>query len=156
MNTKGRALEDLVCYVYSLVPGVSVSHRNQMDAFRSEEIDVALWNTCTADGFHFLPNIILLECKNCATRVGSQEVSWFVDKLRNRGMEFGILVTTSGITGDASELNAAHNRIATALTEGRRVVVIRTSELAELEDTAELVELVQKKLCELVVRRAVG
>jgi hypothetical protein len=61
---QGRALEDLICYIFSHVPGVAVTRRNEKNAFLTEEIDVALWNDCAADGFFFLPNIILVECKN--------------------------------------------------------------------------------------------
>jgi hypothetical protein len=41
---QGRALEDLICYVFAQVPGISITRRNEMNAFRTEEIDVALWN----------------------------------------------------------------------------------------------------------------
>ena len=41
---QGRALEDLICYVFAQVPGVSITRRNKMNAFHTEEIDVALWN----------------------------------------------------------------------------------------------------------------
>ena len=61
---QGRALEDLVCHVMSLMPGVAITHRNDMNAFETEEIDVAVWNDGADDGLHFLPNIILIECKN--------------------------------------------------------------------------------------------
>jgi len=60
----GRALEDLICYVTGLIPGVAITHRNELNAFDTEEIDVAIWNDGAADGLFFLPNIILVECKN--------------------------------------------------------------------------------------------
>lgn len=50
---KGRALEDLICYVFETVPGVAVSRRNEKNAFATEEIDVALWNDCDPAGFFF-------------------------------------------------------------------------------------------------------
>ncbi|MEQ1772295.1 MAG: restriction endonuclease, partial [Burkholderiales bacterium] len=109
---KGRALEDLICYVFSQVPGISITKRNEMNVFHTEEIDVALWNDCEADGLFFLPNIILVECKNWSNSVGSSEVNWFDTKLRNRGLNFGVLVATNGITGDANDLTAAHSIVA--------------------------------------------
>jgi hypothetical protein len=81
----GRALEDLICYVMALVPGVAITHSNELNAFETEEIDVAVWNDGSADGLCFLPNIILVECKNWSNAVGSHEVNWFDTKLRNRG-----------------------------------------------------------------------
>ena len=126
---QGRALEDLICYVMGLIPGVAITHRNELNAFDTEEIDVAIWNDGAADGLFFLPNIILVECKNWSNRVGSGEVNWFDAKLRNRGLTFGILVTTLGVTGQAADLTAAHAIVAAALREGRRLVVITTDEL---------------------------
>jgi Restriction endonuclease len=126
---QGRALEDLICYVMALVPGVAITHRNELNAFDTEEIDVAIWNDGAADGLFFLPNIILIECKNWSNRVGSEELNWFDAKLRSRGLAFGILVTTLGITGQAADLTAAHAIVAAALREGRRLVVLTTDEL---------------------------
>jgi len=152
---QGRALEDLICYVFSQVPGISITRRNEMNVFHTEEIDVALWNDGYADGFFFLPNLILVECKNWSTSVGSAEVNWFDTKLRNRGLSFGVLVATNGITGDAADLTAAHSIVAAALREGRRLVVISSHELLSLTDSVQLVQLVKEKLCDLAVKGAV-
>jgi hypothetical protein len=152
---QGRALEHLICYLFTQVPGISVTRRNKMNVFHTEEIDVALWNDAPADGFFFLPNLILVECKNWSNSVGSSEVNWFDTKLRNRGLSFGVLVATNGITGDANDLTAAHSIVAAALREGRRLVVIRSHELLELTDSPQLVRLVKEKLCDLAVRGTV-
>jgi hypothetical protein len=148
---RGRAYEDLICYVFSQVPGVEITRRNQMNAFETEEIDVAVWNDGHADGLFFLSNIILIECKNWSNAVGSAEVNWFDTKLRNRGLDFGVLVATNGITGNGSDLTNAHHIIATALKERRRLVVIQADELAALADSSELVRLIKEKLCDLAV-----
>lgn len=152
---QGRALEDLICYVFEQVPGISITKRNEMNAFQTEEIDVALWNDGHPDGLFFLPNIVLVECKNWSSAVGSGEVNWFDSKLRNRGLNFGVLVATNGITGNAEDLTAAHAVVASALREGRRLVVLRTQEIAALTDSTELVRLIKEKLCELAVRGTV-
>jgi len=153
---QGRALEDLICYVFTQVPGISTTRRNEMNAFQTEEIDIALWNDGHADGFFFLPNIILVECKNWSSRVSSSELSWFDTKLRNRGLNFGVLVAANGITGSAADLTAAHSIVASALGEGRRLVVIRSDELLELTDSSHLVRLVKEKLCDLAVKGTVA
>lgn len=153
---QGRALEDLICYLFGLVPGIAITRRNQTNVFNTEEIDVALWNDLDPAGFNFLPNIILIECKNWSSRVGSGEVNWFDSKLRNRGLDFGILVATRGITGDANELTAAHSVIAAALRERRRLVIVTTGELLTLANTGELTHLLKEKLCDLAVRGAIG
>jgi hypothetical protein len=153
---QGRALEDLICYVMALVPGVAITHRNELNAFDTEEIDVAVWNDGSAEGLFFLPNIILVECKNWSKAVGSEEVNWFDSKLRNRGLSFGILVTTRGITGQAGDLTAAHAVVAAALREGRKLVVITTEELLATPNTEDLVRLIKRKLCDLAVKGTVG
>jgi hypothetical protein len=150
-SEQGRVLEDLVCYMFTRVPGISVSRRNQMNVFHTEEIDVALWNDAPADGFFFLPSIILVECKNWSSALSSSEVSWFDSKLRNRGLSFGVLVAMNGITGETSDLTAAHSIVAAALREGRRLVIVRSDELGGLSNTRQLVRLVKVKLCDLAV-----
>lgn len=153
---QGRALEDLICYVFGLVPGIAITHRNELNAFDTEEIDVALWNDGSADGFFFLPNIVLVECKNWSSRVGSVELNWFDSKLRNRGLTFGILVSPLGVTGHAADLTAAHAVVAAALREGRRLAVVTTEELLATGDTTALVRLIKLKVCDLAVKGTVA
>src|SRR5690606_24841573 len=149
---QGRALEDLVCYVFGLVPGIAITHRNELNVFDTEEIDVALWNDGASDGFDFLPNVILVECKNWSSPVGSGEVAWFISKLRNRGLDFGILVSAKGITGSDADLSAAHSQVSAALIDRRRMIVVTTDEISDLADTDALQILVKKKLCDLAVK----
>ncbi|WP_162244464.1 restriction endonuclease [Rhizobium sp. Leaf391] len=149
---KGRALEDLICYLFGLVPGIAVTRRNQMNAFHTEEIDVALWNDTDPLGLPFLPNIILVECKNWSARVSSNEVSWFLTKMRNRGQDFGILLAPNGITGVAEDLSAAHSLIAGAQAERRRLIVLNADDLRALTDTDQLILMIKEKLCDLAVK----
>src|SRR5258707_15773493 len=97
---KGKALEDLICYVFECIPGFSVTQRNSLDVFQAEEIDVAFWNDQHRQGLRFPHNIILVECKNWSVPVSNDEVAFFDTKLRGRGLSFGILVAANGITGD--------------------------------------------------------
>lgn len=149
VQEKGRAYEDLICEVFSHVPGIEIAERNALNAFQTEEVDVALWNNRSLKGLHFLPHIIPVECKNWSNPVGTEEVSYFADKLRHRGCDHGFLITANGITGNPQSLTAAHFRIATALAEGIRVIVITTPEIEALTSAKALVTLVKKKLCQL-------
>lgn len=83
-------------------------------------------------------------------------MNWFDTKLRNRGMEFGILVATKGITGNAYDLTAAHKIVADALKEKRRLVVLTPNEIIALAETDDLCHLLKKKMCELAVKGALG
>jgi hypothetical protein len=152
VNEKGKALENLICFYFEQVPGISITQRNVLNAFDTEEVDVALWNDGAADGLATLPNVILVESKNWSHPVGSIEVAWFLTKLANRGLDFGILVARDGITGNAADLTAAHAVIAAALKDRRRLIVITTDELQALADTDQLTRLIKTKLCELAVK----
>jgi hypothetical protein len=153
---RGKALEDLICYLFGLVPGVAITHRNEMNPFNTEEIDVALWNEQDVAGFHFLPNVILIESKNWSNPVSSIEVNWFDTKLRNRGLDFGILISPHGITGDAGDITAAHQIVAMALKERRKFIVLTSGELLALQDTNALGHLIKTKLCELAVKGTIA
>jgi hypothetical protein len=148
---KGRAFEDLIAYVFGRVPGISLTFRDALNVFASEELDLAFWNTQHRKGFYFLPNIILVECKNWSHPVGSNEVSWFDAKLRRRSRTHGVLLAADGVTGSALEVSAAHDIVRTALTDGRHIVVITLLELLACPTTEAIVQLVQAKLCEMVV-----
>ena len=148
---KGRALEDLVCYLFEKIPGISVTERNRMNVFDTEEIDVAFWNDKDHSGLSFAPNILLVECKNWSAPVSSIEVSWFDTKLRSRGLYFGILIAANGITGNTEQLTAAHSIVAAAQREQRRIVIITREEIESFTNTAQLVMLFKRKLCELAV-----
>ena len=78
-------------------------------------------------------------------------MAWFDRKLRSRGLDFGILVALSGITGDANDRTSAHQIIAQSLSEYRRIVVLTASDLSSLANTGVLVDLIKVKLCELAV-----
>jgi hypothetical protein len=150
-NAKGRALEDFVCYLFPLIPGVEIAERNKLNAFDTEEVDVALWNARHPHGLYFLPHLLLVECKNWSHPCGSQEVAYFVARLRQRGCDHGILFATNGITGAAEDLTRAHFEIATALTAGIRVLVLTPADINGAADTSDLVNLLKRKLCQLAV-----
>jgi hypothetical protein len=151
-TAQGRALEDLVCYLFEAIPGITVTERNVTNPFRTEELDVAFWNDLHRRGLWFLPTTLLVECKNWSRPVGSDEVAYFVRRLQNRSLNLGFLVSARGITGSASELTDAHFQIATALKDGVRVLVIDRSEIEQLAHSDDLVKLVKRKIIMLAAR----
>ncbi|MBI4380317.1 MAG: restriction endonuclease [candidate division NC10 bacterium] len=150
-KAQGDALENLVAYVFGTVPGITLTRRDAKNAFKTEEIDLAFWNERDPSGLFFLPHIILVECKNWSSRVGSEHVSWFDTKLRSRGLSFGVLVAVNGITGKGSNRTEAHSVIAKALSEQRQLIVITADELRSLTTTDALIHLLKEKLCDLAV-----
>jgi hypothetical protein len=150
-NDKGRALEDLICFLFPLLPGIEIAQRNAFNAFQTEEVDVALWNARDPHGLYFLPHLLLVEAKNWSNPCGSQEVSYFVGRLRQRGCDHGILLAANGVTGVPEDLTRAHFEVATALAAGIRVVVVTPSDIEEATNTNYIVDLLKRKLCQLVV-----
>jgi hypothetical protein len=148
---QGRGLEDLACELFGAVPGVEITHRNRMNAFNTEEIDVALWNDQHPEGFFFLPYVVLIECKNWSSRVTSEEVAWFHTKLRNRGLSHGVLLAANGVTGDAEDVTRANFEVSAALASQCFLIVITLEEVSQLADVSDLVRLVKVKLCNLAV-----
>ena len=149
---KGRALEDFICALFEAVPGIEIIERNVLNAFATEELDVALWNGQSRAGLHFLPTLLLIECKNWSNPIGSQEISYFAARLHQRNCDHGLLIAANGITGVDADLTAAHFQLATALASGVRILVFRLAELQDLRTTQELCVAIKRKLCQLVAR----
>ena len=150
---KGRLLEDLICYLFEDIPGITITIRNELDAFRAGEIDVAFFNEKHPDGLFFVDHFVLVECKNWSDPVGSSEVAWFDRKLQDRGLKEGILVALNGITGDPTRLSSAQNIVAGALRAGRRIVLITRKEIEAIERTDQIVHLLKRKLLTLHAKR---
>jgi hypothetical protein len=152
---KGRALEDLVVYLFSKVPGLILTARNSTNAFDSEELEIAFWNERKRNGLHFLPDVVLVECKNWSTPVGVTDVGHFDGKIRRRGLEYGILVAVNGVTGDQTALTAAQHIIYSSLQEGRKILVITRQEIESLQNTNDLILLLKQKITALYVEGAI-
>ena len=88
---KGKAFEDLACYLLNGIPGITITARNEMNTFATEEIDVACKNENDPAGLGALVDFFLVECKGWRDAVNSEQVSWFLTKIRHRGVRFGIL-----------------------------------------------------------------
>ena len=147
---RGKALEDLVCYLLGRIPGVTVVKRNAVDVGKTQEIDVACWNKRLRGGLDFLPYLLLVEAKNSSVRVSSRDVGWFIAKLEDMGLDFGILVARSGITG-RDRNSSAWGVVAKARRNGVRIAVLTQDDVASLRHTDDFAGLVQRKLCELVL-----
>jgi hypothetical protein len=150
-DAKGKALEDLACYLFSQVPGVSITERNPLNTFATEEIAIALWNEQDPAGLKSFNAVILVECKFWSRPVGSEQVAWFLKKIENRGLDFGLLLAMNGVTGDAHGRGQAHYEIAMALPKKIRLIVITRAEIEALSTTEELVTQIRRKVCQLAV-----
>ena len=151
MTQQGRDLEEVMGYMIGNISGVSLEARNQFDVFETQEIDLVFWNKQDPKGLYFLDNVIPVECKNWSRQVDGDAISRFVQKLRDRNRKFGIIVARNGITGDANKRTKAYHEVANALRDGIEVIIITKKELENITNTDQLVELIRKKLCSLVI-----
>ncbi|MCI0461055.1 MAG: restriction endonuclease [Gemmataceae bacterium] len=147
---KGKAFEDLICYLFEKIPGVILPQRDVRNTFASEEIDVAFYNEQDPKGLKAFNPFLLIECKNWSATVGSAEVGSFISKIRNRGLDFGILVAAQGITGSAADGKQAHHQATLALKDKIQIVVLTRLDLQALKTTEELVTLIKTKVCQLI------
>src|SRR3954453_21356381 len=123
-DEKGEIFETLIVYLFAKIPGVPQIRRNSTSIFRSEELDLVIWNDKHPKGLISLNTWIPVECKSSHHPIGGQELQVFISKIERRALDFGILVAWHGITGDAAILMGAHDHASTALIKGIRIIVI--------------------------------
>lgn len=146
---KGRALEEAVCVILGCVPGLTVTERNILNAAESEEIDIVCFNDQAREGFWFLANILIVECKNWSSRVDHNAIDSFKNKLVRRKQDLGILVAANGVTGTWRPPTAAYDTIQASLREGVEIIVFTRAELETVTDTDQLCAIIKRKKVEL-------
>lgn len=147
---RGKAFEDLACYLLNGIPGITVTWRNQMNTFATEEIDVACKNENDPAGLGALVDFFIVECKGWRDAVNSEQVSWFLTKIRHRGVRFGILIAANGITGEPEHLSRANFLVSVEMaTFGIRMVIVTREEIEILTSGEDLAKLVIQKVCTL-------
>lgn len=154
-HARGQVLESLLGYIFEKFSGVKLIERNAHVADGSEEIDLIFWNDRAANGLPFLPNILMFECKNWTQPVGSAAVVYFINKIRQRHLEFGFLVAANGVTGDEYDLGAAQQHLHNALIgDNVKIIVINRQELCAQRSTQQLCNSIQQKIARIILRGA--
>ena len=146
---RGKAYEELACYLFGCVPGVTITGRNLLNTFATEEIDVACFNQQDPAGLSQLNPFFLVECKGWRHPVTSEQVAWFLMKIEHRGLDFGVLIAAKGITGVAEHLTAAHSLVAFALGKKIRMIIVTRAEIEALNSGEELARLIIEKVTRL-------
>lgn len=143
---KGVALESVVAETLCRLEGVGVIKRNVMDNAGSLEIDILLYNQRLPGGLPFLPNHLVIECKNWQAPVNAATLTVFTGKLHKFRVDFGILVAANGITGEAADRTAAHAHLRSVYDrDGLAVIVMTRHELEALRNTDDLGSLIREK-----------
>jgi hypothetical protein len=149
-RAKGKAFEELCCYLFSCVPGITITARNEMNTFATEEIDVACRNEQHPAGISLPSPFFLVECKGWNDPVNSEQVAWFLTKIEHRALDFGILLAANGITGVPEHLTAANFLVAVALaTRKIKMIIITRAEIEALRSGEELARMILEKVAHL-------
>ena len=136
---KGDALETVVAETFCQIEGLGIIKRNILDNAGSMEIDILLYNQRHPAGLPFLPNHLIIECKNWASRVDTATLTVFTGKLRKCRVDVGILVAANGITGNQEDRTRAHAHLRSVFDrDGLKVLVITRAEIEALRDTDQL------------------
>jgi hypothetical protein len=142
----GAALEDVVGWTLCSLPGVRVLYRDVVNQTNSAEIDLFLFNNPRSSPIEFLPQYLIVECKNWRSPVNSATVRDFIAKVRSTRQEVGILVAANGITGDAADQTAANDEIRLAFDrDGIKILVLTRSEIEQFRSSGDIVLLFEEK-----------
>jgi hypothetical protein len=145
---RGKAFEELARYLFECIPGVVVTARDKPNIFGTEEIDLACLNYGHQSGLITLPPNFLVECKGWRHPVGSEQVAWFLMKIRHRGLDFGILIAAKGITGEPEERTASHYLVGLELAAARsiRMVIVTRKEIETLQSGERFAKMLIEKV----------
>jgi hypothetical protein len=143
----GAALEDLVEYVFSIVPSVSLYARDVKDESGAQEVDLVFSHLHPLSGIPIPDVTIIVECKNEAAKLSAAHVREFGNKLRTRSMGIGVLVSRTGLSGRPGR--HGHSAIRDELQGGVAIIVVTAYELAGLCDSTGLSALLTRRLNEL-------
>jgi hypothetical protein len=141
---KGRQLEDLVATLFEAHPGFVVAARRYDLA--DQEIDLVIRNHVDNPFWSALQSpLVLVECKNWSSPVGTAEIRDFESKLRDHPMaRLGLFVA---INGFSSQVPAALNR---AGREPYRIVGITHHDIAQLvEEDLDVLEWLARMIAAL-------
>jgi len=120
----------------------------------SQELDLVYWNDQLFEYFKTAGPEILIECKNWDVPVGSAEVAWFLEKMRQRHVTHGFLITRSGVTGQCRDgRDGALDTLYAALRDGLRPVVVTLDELLTVSDVGGFAQLFKAKVGRLFIRQ---
>ena len=149
----GAALEDVVGWTLCSLPGVRVLHRDFVNRANSAEIDLFLFNNPRLSPIEFLPQFLIVECKNWQHRVNSATIRDFITKVRSTRQEVGILVAANGVTGDAADQTAANDDIRLAFDQdGTKILVITRDEIEKFRNSHEIILLLEEKFGKACLR----
>lgn len=145
--TRGATLEDFVQHVFENTPSVTMFGRDIKDESGAQEVDLVFSHYHFQSNFPVVDVTVIVECKNEKRKTSATHIREFGSKLRTRGLNIGILVTMAGLSG--SRGTAGHAAVRDELTAGISIIVVTAKELGSLACSADLAEILTRRLLEL-------
>jgi ActR/RegA family two-component response regulator len=116
-QARGKRLEDLVLLIMTSVPGFQEGWKHLRTP--AEELDVAIRNESTDPFWSKQPSYILAECNNWSKAVGTAEIGWFADRVRERpDARLGFFFAPNGFSEPVDEKVRSYRK------EGIQLVVV--------------------------------
>ena len=148
---QGVALEKLMTGLLGKIPGITVTKRSEDKEFQNDVMDIVCWNNRQKDGLYFLPNILTIGAFHWLEPVGSAQIKSMLNRIKMRGLSFGVLIAINGLTEEQTARDEARDMILSALSDERQIVILQGSDFEKLSSSNQLVRLFKEKLCELAV-----
>jgi hypothetical protein len=145
--SRGSTFEDFVQSVFESVPSVAVFGRDVKDDSGSQELDLVFSHYHFQSNFPITDVTVIVECKNEKRRTSAAQIREFGYKLRTRGLNVGVLVTMSGLSGKSG--TAGHSAIRDELMAGASIIVVTAEELSNLTCSDDLGQILKARLLEL-------
>jgi hypothetical protein len=99
-SSKGKRLEDVAFYLFSLLPGCA-PRQNLYDLAGASEYDLVVSNMSPTSSLigDVFGRDFLIECKNWSQAVGAEQVGYFLFRMSLTHCRFGIIIASRHITG---------------------------------------------------------
>jgi hypothetical protein len=131
---KGKCLEDIAFYLFSLLPGC-VPRRNLRDRAGASEYDLVVSNMSPTSSLigDVFGRDFLIECKNWNKAVGARDVGYFLFRMGLTHCHFGVIIAAQNVTGKLTGDTHARAIVRRAFHEhGSACVVVSMSDLENL------------------------
>lgn len=144
-NEKKLTYEYLAMFLIGAIEGFTVIGHDERGT--SEEIDLWVANESKRAFWERVGNPFIVECKNWNKPVGVQEVRSLSAIMGNKNVQFAILMSKNGVTGERGR--EAVGEIYKAFKDGRYIVVLSQADLLEIADGLHPEEKIKAKHYEL-------
>jgi len=140
-NEKKLTYEYLAIFLIGAIEGFTVIGHDERGP--AEEVDLWVANESTSNFWQRIGNPFIVECKNWGKPVGVQEIRNLNTVMDNKNIQFAILLSKNGITGDVGR--EATSEISNAFKKGRYIMVLDQADLLEIANGVHPEEKIQAK-----------